>query len=107
MTDTNPPSSKPIVEYDGNCQLCARKAVAWQIKLGDCIDFRPSEAPLAEVRFHDPSGCSFGGAEAVFRITARLSKFRRFFLWTFLHIPAFRWLAEAIYRMIARKRHLL
>ena len=110
-----PPIKKPLLIYDGDCQLCTRLVRRGQHITKDRVDYAPFQetAPrfpeIAQARFEAsvqlvlPSGEIFEGAEAVFRTLAVVPG-RGGWLRLYSKIPGFALVSEAAYRWISRNR---
>ncbi|TDJ59933.1 MAG: DUF393 domain-containing protein [Nitrospina sp.] len=110
-----PPIEKPLLIYDGDCQLCTRLVRRGQHITKDRVDYAPFQetAPrfpeIAQARFEAsvqlvlPSGEIFEGAEAVFRTLAMVPGRGRA-LRCYRKIPGFAWLSEVGYRWVSRNR---
>ena len=101
----------------GECGFCAFWINRWHHATGESVDYLPSqdlriaqhfpeiprEAFDSSVQLIDPDGSVYSGAEAVFRLCARNSRFR--WLLKLYHVlPPFTLLTEWSYRFVARHR---
>jgi predicted DCC family thiol-disulfide oxidoreductase YuxK len=109
-----------ILIYDGTCPLCLH-AVAWlsarlepdRIRFVPCdSEERRQRAPsiseavcLEAVHLVKPDGTVLRGAEALPALLRNLRRWR--YLAPFFAVPGVLWLAERLYRIIARRRHAL
>lgn len=101
--------------YDGSCDFCRRRVARWQNETGNRIDFVPSaeaeqmfpavrRLPLNEsVHLIEPAGRISQGAQAVLRMR-KIAANRSLLLWLYENVPGFRYLAEHVYRLVARHR---
>lgn len=107
--------------YDGDCGFCKECVQYWNTKVGDCVDFQPSQAVKADfpaipqeqfdqsvvlIMPDGPEGQFYIGAEAVFRALATSKKGLRsdMWLWSYQKIPGFALLSEFFYRQVANYR---
>ncbi len=111
------PPSMPHLFYDGDCHFCTFWVRRWQGTAGAGIVFVPFQDEQARGRFPeipperfersvqlvDTDGAVFSGAEAVFRVLALNSR-RQWLLRTYRTLPAFAWLSECGYSVVARNR---
>jgi len=106
------------VVYDGHCGICRASMDRVEQMYGphvQRVDFRIVPAQeihpsLSEERcqaqmFVVIDGQAYGGAEALARLL-RLHRVYRFVAWLYF-VPPFGWLAERVYRLIARNRFRL
>ena len=110
----NPPGRSLLI-YDGQCSFCLWWLARWQARIGDRIDYAPSQEAasrypaLAPERFAhavqlvETDGTVYEGAEAAFRALARAPRGGRP-LWAYRHLPGVRATTEAGYRFVARHR---
>ena len=114
------PPPKPLLIFDGDCELCRRWAARRRRATGDALDLLPfqdetvarefPEIPRAvfakalHLLFPDGSVCT--GAEAVFRSLAAGGA-KRWLLWCYRKIPLFAGLSEWIYDRVAARRQFL
>ena len=108
-------SEKPVIIYDGNCDFCRRRVARWQDVAGNRLDFVPSEdarrlspavtqlALNESVHLIEPSGRISQGAQAIFRMR-KIALGRSLPLWLYDNVPGFRYVAEQLYRLVARHR---
>ncbi|MDB4961971.1 MAG: hypothetical protein JWP01_1970 [Myxococcales bacterium] len=108
---------RSLLIYDGDCQFCRRSIERWQGRTGDRIDYRPLQqpgllralgAPLADalrsVQLVTASGRRYEGADAALRALGTAPGLRG--ITRLARLPLARWIAEAVYRRIARHRDL-
>ena len=107
---------KPVFVYDGGCGFCKLWVRRWQKMVGEAVEFAPFQTAAqnfpdiprsefeAAVKLIVPDGRVFSAAEATFRMLALGGQGR--WLWLYEHVPGFKHLAEAIYRLIAKRRSL-
>ena len=109
------PSERPVMFYDGECSFCRRSAfylrgithrqvdfAAWQYSYTHFPEIDKTYF-AKEVKLITPAGYVFSGAEAILKALQYGSPWG--FLFSLYSVcPPFRWLSEAIYRMIARKK---
>ena len=74
----NPPS-RPLLIYDGHCGFCLWWLARWRARIGDRIDYAPSQEVAQQfptlpreryarsVQLVEPDGTVYEGAEAAFR----------------------------------------
>jgi predicted DCC family thiol-disulfide oxidoreductase YuxK len=110
----NPPA-RPLLIYDGQCSFCLWWLARWQARIGDRIDYAPSQEAasryptLAPERFArsvqllETDGTVYEGAAAAFRALAKAPRGGRP-LWLYEHLPGTRAVTEAGYRFISRHR---
>ncbi|MBN1210569.1 MAG: lipase maturation factor family protein [Myxococcaceae bacterium] len=110
------PTMRPLVLYDGDCGFCRRWVARWQARTGGHVRFLPATPPLRwlfgvrrgearrAMQLIEPSGASFQGAEAAFRML-RFSP-RRGTRWGARVglLPGVRTVARGVYRLIASHR---
>ena len=106
---------RPILIYEGNCSFCHIWVRYWQKLTADKVDYAPSQvvAPrfpeISSEEFRKsvwlvfPDGRRFSGAEAVFHLM-QAGCGTAWPLALYQHVPGFAFLAEGIYRQIARHR---
>jgi predicted DCC family thiol-disulfide oxidoreductase YuxK len=106
---------KPMLIYDGACDLCKRWIARWRHITGDRIEYEPyqeamrrfPEIPESEfleaVHLIEPDGRRSRGAEAVFRALATVPR-RGGWLWAYRRVPGFAAVSERWYRMVAGHR---
>ncbi len=108
--------TRPLVLYDGDCGFCRRWVARWQARTHGRVRFLPARPvlrwlfgiPRREARramqLIEPSGASFQGADAVFRML-RFSP-RRGTRWGARVglLPGVRTVTRAVYRLIAGHR---
>jgi predicted DCC family thiol-disulfide oxidoreductase YuxK len=107
--------SQPTLVFDGECSFCRVWIAYWRQLTGERVLYTPYQE-IGE-RFPDlpredfatavtlflPSGEVRRGADAVFSLLA-LVPGKRWMLWSYLHIPGFAFIAELVYRVVARHR---
>ena len=114
-----PPAPAGVVHYDGECGLCRAWVARWAPRLAARgYAFQPMQAEAsrqalglapgelaAEMKLILPDGRSLGGIHALAAL------YRNFLwgwpLWAASRTPGLRQLAEAGYRIMARRRHRL
>ena len=106
---------KPVLIYDGACDLCKRWIARWKRIIGDRIDYEPyqeailrfpqiPESAFSEaVHLIEPDGHLSRGAEAVFRAVATVPR-RGGWLWAYRRVPGFAAVSEWGYRLVAGHR---
>jgi predicted DCC family thiol-disulfide oxidoreductase YuxK len=115
-TATKPPR-RPVLVWDGACDLCA----AWMVRFHACLDSQVDAMPyqslgnrfpqLSEtqcvraVHLIDSDGRVSGGAAAVYHALAIAG--RRKGLWLYRHLPGYAALTEYLYRQVARHRRAI
>lgn len=108
---------KPLLIYDGDCGFCKRWVRRWWARTGERVDYAPYQQPdvlerhgvpptaaRRSVQLVLPDGHRYEGAEAVFRLLM-LAPGRHVFA-RLGRLPVLRWIAERLYRFIARHRVL-
>ncbi len=108
---------KPLVIYDASCQLCRRWIARWHARTGDRIEYRPLQEPgllrrlgvplsdaLRAVQLVTPDGKRYAGADAVLRALGQTPGLR--LVTRLARLPLARWVAEWVYRRVARHRGL-
>jgi predicted DCC family thiol-disulfide oxidoreductase YuxK len=110
----NPPA-RPLLIYDGKCGFCLWWLARWRRRVGDRIDYAPSQEAarhypaLSPVRFSrsiqlvETDGTVYEGAEAAFRVLSRAPRGGRP-LWAYEHLPGVRAVTERGYKFVARHR---
>lgn len=110
-----PPSDRPLMIFDGDCQLCRAIVDRWRQAVGQEIDFAPYQDVGAKfpqigekafqraVHLVGAGGQVSRGAEAVFRAMAHCKR-KRWLLWLYLVLPLFAVVAELVYRLVAANR---
>jgi predicted DCC family thiol-disulfide oxidoreductase YuxK len=110
----NPPA-RPLLVYDGHCGFCLWWLARWRRRVGDRIDYAPSQEAasryptLARQRFSrsiqliEPDGTVYQGAEAAFRVLSKAPRGGRP-LWAYEHLPAVRAVTERGYQFVAKHR---
>ena len=108
---------KPVLVYDGDCDLCRFWIARWSHVTEDWVDYASSQE--SEDRFPDisheqfqssvqlvqPDGAVYDGAEAVFRTLACNPK-HRWPLWCYRNLWGVAPVTEFTYRFVARHRGL-
>ncbi|MEI8041020.1 MAG: DCC1-like thiol-disulfide oxidoreductase family protein [Verrucomicrobiota bacterium] len=111
------PPAKPLMIFDGGCNLCALWIRRWQHATGDSVDYLPFQDPRVAARFPElrrdrceaavqliePEGDVYAGAEAVFRALAHKSQ-EHWLLDGYYYLPGFGRASEWGYRLVARHR---
>lgn len=111
------PPSKPLLVFDGDCNICALWIRRWQQMTGAAVEYLPSQdtsiaALFPEIpreRFNtavqliEPDGTVYSGAEAVFRALAKNPKWR-WPLGAYENSPAIANITECSYRFVAGNR---
>src|SRR5438105_4200625 len=104
-----PPSRRPLLVYDGDCNFCRFWIARWSERLGDAVDYRRSqqvaqrfpEIPPGEfqraVQLIEPSGAVSSGADAVFH-AFDVSKKMPLWLRIARAAPGFEPAARGVYR---------
>lgn len=107
---------KPLLIYDGHCGFCRHWVECTQKRVGEAIDFAPSqdvadqyphispEAFEQSVQLVAPNGSVQSGALAIFSVLSYHSKFWSIALWKYKYIPGFAALSEWVYRLVAKHR---
>jgi predicted DCC family thiol-disulfide oxidoreductase YuxK len=106
---------RPMLVFDGDCSFCRAWIEYWKQLTGDRVLYgsyqdvgdrfpnTPLEDFASAVRLILPDGEARNGAYAVFSLLA-LVPGKSGMLWLYRHIPGFAWIAELVYRMVARHR---
>jgi predicted DCC family thiol-disulfide oxidoreductase YuxK len=111
------PPPKPLMVFDGDCNVCRRWITRWQRATGSRVDYLPFQYPSVAERFPEisreqfeqavqliePSGRVYSAAEAVLRTLAHAPR-KRWTLWAYEHIPGAGPIAECCYRVVAKHR---
>ena len=105
----------PTLVFDGECAFCRRWVARWHARTLDRVAYVPSQQPGLLARLGipltvarrsvvlvDADGCQYRGASAVLRTLARAPG--RHPLLRLLRVPPLSWIAELVYRIIARNR---
>src|SRR5437764_6406734 len=99
---------RPVLVYDGKCSFCRRWVERWREATGDRLEYAPSQeagarfpeiAPEAfgrSVWLVETDGSATPAAGAVFRALALAGR-RRWLLWLYESLPAFRDATEVGY----------
>jgi predicted DCC family thiol-disulfide oxidoreductase YuxK len=110
-------NSRPMLVYDGECPFCVAWVRHWRSLTGGAVEFAPFQSAAGSYpripleRFREsvqlvmPDGTVHSGARAVCAILSQAG--RRRWLWAYERVPGFAPAAEALYRMIARRRSFL
>jgi predicted DCC family thiol-disulfide oxidoreductase YuxK len=110
----NPPA-RPLLIYDGRCGFCLWWLARWRRRVGDRIDYAPSQEvgsrypTLARQRFArsiqliEPDGTVYEGAEAAFRVLSKAPRGARP-LWAYQHLPGVRVVTERGYKFVSKHR---
>jgi predicted DCC family thiol-disulfide oxidoreductase YuxK len=110
----NPPS-KPLLVWDGECHFCRRWIERWREITHGEVDYETSqdvagrfpEIPCDQfersVILIESDGAVFTGAEAVFR-SLRCRSSKKWFAWSYYHVPGFGPISEAFYKFTAMNR---
>jgi len=113
--DLPPPSSHPLLIYDGDCGFCRGRVARWRALTGNRAEYKSfqelaalpaglnAEALRESVHWIEPSGAVYRGAAAVFRLQAHAGR-KRWALWCYEHLPGAAPLCEAAYQTVARHR---
>ena len=106
---------RPVLVFDGDCAFCRAWVEYWQRLTGERVLYTPYQE--IDSRFPDlprrdfasavtlflPSGEVRSAAHAVFSLLA-LVPGKSWMLWLYAHIPGLAWIAEMVYRVVARHR---
>jgi predicted DCC family thiol-disulfide oxidoreductase YuxK len=107
--------SQPTLVFDGECSFCRVWIDYWRQLTGERVLYTPyqeigdrfPDLPRGDfataVTLFVPSGEVRRGAHAVFSLLS-LVPGKRWMLWSYLHIPGFAFIAELVYRVVARHR---
>jgi len=110
----NPPD-RPLLIYDGHCGFCLWWLARWRRRIGDRLDYAPSQEAGARypalprerykrsIQLIEPDGTVYEGAEAAFRAFALAPSGGRP-LWAYRHVPGVRAVTERGYAFVARHR---
>jgi lipase maturation factor 1 len=110
-----PPSDRPVMIFDGNCEFCRAVVDRWREAVGPIIDFAPYQEVGAKfpqigdrafqraVHLVNTDGTISRGAEAVFRAMAYAGR-KRWLLSLYLALRPFAFTAETVYRLVATNR---
>jgi predicted DCC family thiol-disulfide oxidoreductase YuxK len=105
----------PTLVFDAECSFCRVWIEYWRQLTNDRVRYcsyqesrdrfpdLPPENFSSSVTLFLPSGEMRRGAHAVFSLLAMLPG-KSWLLWLYAHIPGFAWIAELVYRAIARHR---
>jgi len=109
------PPERPLLVFDGDCGFCRYWIARWRRATGESVQYAPYQevadrfpeialqAFRAAVQLVEPDGSVTSGAEAAFAALARAPR-RRWLLWLYHRLPGAAWLADAVYRFVARHR---
>ena len=112
------PPSRPLMVYDGACDLCRVWIERWRRHTAGAVDYAPyqevasrfPEVPVERFReavhLRSAEGEWSRGAAAVFRSLAHAPG-RGGAWWLYRRLPGFAWISEWIYRWVSRHRGLL
>jgi predicted DCC family thiol-disulfide oxidoreductase YuxK len=112
-----PPPSRPLLVFDGDCTFCRAWIGYWKRLTGDAIAYAPyqetaerfpqfpRESFARAVQLILPDGERFSAAHAVFRSLALVPGYA-WLLWAYRRVPGFAAVAEWVYRQIAAHRSL-
>jgi predicted DCC family thiol-disulfide oxidoreductase YuxK len=107
--------NRPVLIYDGDCDLCRRWIARWSHVTEARIDIISSQEAAhlfpeispeqfqSSVQLVQPDGVVYEGAEAVFR-TLAFNSSHRWPLWLYRNVYGVASATEFIYRFIARHR---
>ena len=110
----NPPA-RTLLIYDGKCGFCLWWLARWRRRIGDRIDFAPSQEVASRfpvlprerfsrsIQLVETDGTVYEGAEAAFRALSRAPRGGRP-LWAYEHLPGVRAVTERSYKFVARHR---
>jgi predicted DCC family thiol-disulfide oxidoreductase YuxK len=100
--------------FDGDCAFCTYWVRYWQRLTGDAVEYRSYQSLAAEELQLDVHACrravqwqGTDGTRAAAALASALvlaAAGNRLFLYAYRYVPGMRWLAEAVYRAIARRR---
>lgn len=105
----------PTMLYDGDCGFCKQWIERWRKVTKDTVRYVPYQEAVSDypqltredceraVQLILPDGRAYSGVHAAFHAFAIASRYR-WLLWFYEYVPAFDWVAEAIYQWIARHR---
>jgi predicted DCC family thiol-disulfide oxidoreductase YuxK len=108
---------RPTLVFDGDCSFCRAWIEYWKQltgsrvlygsyqDVGDRFPSVPRKDFASAVQFILPDGEARSGAHAVFSLLD-LPSGNSWMLWLYRHVPGFAWIAELVYRMVARHRSL-
>jgi predicted DCC family thiol-disulfide oxidoreductase YuxK len=110
-----PQVTKPLLVYDGECNFCGRWIARWKKATGERVDYAPFQEVAGRFpeipkdaferasQLIEPGGQVSSAAHAVFRTLAYASG-KRWMLWRYEKITAFRFASECFYRLVADHR---
>jgi predicted DCC family thiol-disulfide oxidoreductase YuxK len=111
----NPPRERPLMVFDGDCNVCRRWISRWHAATGERVEYRPfqevaerfPELPRTAfekaVQLIETDGNVSSGADAVFRLFDFALK-KRPLLGALQRVPGFKPLARGAYRFVATHR---
>jgi len=91
-----------VVVYDSNCRFCQAKVKKWQKKVGQSIEFKPTEEKLDSIKLILDNQ-EIHSAEAVFKIIALGGNGT--WTWMYKRVPFFKVVSEFLYKLVAKHRH--
>ena len=109
--------NRPVLVYDGDCDLCRRWISRWSHVTGDRVDYVSSQETAhlfpeisperfqSSVQLVQPDGAVYEGAEAVFRTLAFHPR-HRWPLWLYRNVWGLAPATEFTYRFVARHREI-
>jgi predicted DCC family thiol-disulfide oxidoreductase YuxK len=109
------PPPRTLLIYDGHCGFCLWWLARWRRRIGDRIDYTPSqetkkrypelgpERYARSIQLVEPDGTVYEGAEAAFRALARGPGGGRP-LWAYENLPVVSAVTERGYRFVSRHR---
>ncbi len=110
-----PPTDRPVLIFDGDCNFCRRWIARWQRGTGDRVTFAEFQKVGAQfpeisstefeqgVQFIDLDGTVLSGADAVFRL-ADFARERGRLARALRRTRGFMPIARAAYRLVAANR---
>jgi len=114
----NPPRERPLMVYDGACNVCRRWIAHWRSATGDRVDYRAFQEVAGDfpeisrerferaVQLIDTDGRVWNGADAVFHLFDFAPK-KGWLIALMQRIPGFMPIARVAYGFIARHRSWL
>ena len=109
--------NRPLLIYDGDCNLCRRWVLRWSHATGDRVDYLASQETAhrypeitpeqfqSSVQLVQPDGSVHNGAEAVF-LTLAFNPTHRWPLWLYRNVSGVALVTEFAYGFVARHRRL-
>lgn len=109
---------KPVLLFDGECDLCKRWVGNWKELTKDAVDYQPYQKACRkypqiqpedcgkEIHLVMPNGKVYAGAHAVFKALYE-GKSWRGLLFFYDHFPPFAKISEAIYKAVSNNRDKL